>query len=151
GRCSQLVLNVSDELIVDLALDAEDKDCGIVLLALGQCCGLDIDASIAQDGADDTQSARAVAVGEEQVAASSAHVHAAAIDAHNLFYAIDTGQRAFKNRGLAFGGNGLDAHRGVVTLGLILGGDLDGYAAGFSNRHGVDEGDSFAGDTREET
>src|SRR5699024_6618792 len=119
--------------------------------ALGQCCDLDIDASVAQNGADDTQSTRAVDVGEEEVATGRVHVHAEAIDTHNLVDAIDSAQRAFENRDLAFGGEGQHAHNRVVALSFILGGDLDVHAAGFSNRHGVDEGDSFAGDTREET
>src|SRR5690625_1904188 len=101
GLSLQLVLNLRDELFWDLALNAQDKHGGIVLLALGQSCCLDVDASVAQHRADNTQSAWAVTVGEEDVAAGRAHIHAAAVDAHDLFHTIDAGKSTFQNRGIA--------------------------------------------------
>src|SRR5699024_10346238 len=150
GLRLQLVLNLRDELFWDLALNAQDKHGGIVLLALRQSCCLDVDASVAQHGADNTQRAWAVAVREEDVAAGRAHIHATAVDAHNLFHTIDAGKSTFQNRGIALCGNDLHAHRGVVALCLILGGDFNGHAAGFSNGHSVNEGNNLAGNTGEQ-
>src|SRR5699024_8117481 len=150
GLSLQLVLNLRDELFWDLALNAQDKHGRIVLLALGQSCSLDVDASVSQHRADNTQSAWAVTVADEDVAAGCAHIHAATVDAHDLFHTIDACNSNFQNRGIALCGNDLHAHRGVVALRLILGGDLDGHAAGFSNGHSVNEGNNLAGNTGEQ-
>src|SRR5699024_12417672 len=79
GLRLELVLNLRDKFIRNLALNAQDEHGSIILLALSQSCCLDIDASVAQYRAHDAQSTWTVAVGEEDIAARRTHIHAAAV------------------------------------------------------------------------
>src|SRR5699024_3897847 len=150
GLCLELVLNLRDEFIRNLALNAQDEHRSIILLALGQSCCLDIDASVAQYRAHDAQRTWTVDVGEEDIAAGRTHIHAAAVDAHNLFHAVDTGECTFEHRGVALSGDNLHANSRVVSLRLILGGDLDGYPTRLCDGHRVNEGHYLAGHAGEQ-